>query len=133
VSTFAIFLGLKAAGIAVFGWSTWLPLSLLALAVSGAADTVSTVIRATLRQLLTPDEMRGRMTSVGMIFFIGGPQLGEVEAGVVAKFFGAPISVITGGLACLLLPVAAALLLPELRRYSEREALAAAERLAGAA
>jgi len=123
-------LAIYGAAIAAFGASTWLPLSLLALAISGAADTVSTVIRATLRQLLTPDEMRGRMTSVGMIFFIGGPQLGEVEAGVVAKFFGAPLSVISGGVACLLLPVLAALLLPELRRYTEEEALQRAAALA---
>ena len=119
-------LGVYGAAIAVFGASSSLWISLLALAVSGAADTVSTVIRGTLRQLLTPDEMRGRMTSVGMIFFIGGPQLGEVEAGVVAKLFGAPISVIAGGLACVVLPVAAALLLPELAKYREADILKAA-------
>lgn len=118
-------LAVYGAAIAVFGASTYLPLSLAALAVSGAADTVSTVIRGTLRQLLTPDEMRGRMTSVGMIFFIGGPQLGEVEAGVVAKAFGAPVSVVAGGLACILLPIAAAIMLPEVRRYREAEALGA--------
>lgn len=118
-------LGVYGVAIAVFGASTSLPLSLLALAVSGAADTVSTVIRGTLRQLLTPDEMRGRMTSVGMIFFIGGPQLGEVEAGLVAKAFGAPVSVIAGGAMCILLPIAAALLLPEVRRYREADAVAA--------
>src|SRR5207249_1323363 len=76
------------AAIAVFGVSAWFPLSLFALAVSGAADTISMVMRQTLRQMLTPDELRGRMTSVNMMFFIGGPQLGEVEAGVVAKLAG---------------------------------------------
>src|SRR5207253_544456 len=81
------------AAIAVFGASAWFPLSLLALAVSGAADTISMVMRQTLRQMLTPDELRGRMTSVNMMFFIGGPQLGEVEAGVVAKLAGVRFSV----------------------------------------
>ena len=66
--------------------------------VSGAADTVSMVVRQTLRQLLTPDELRGRMTSVNMIFFIGGPQLGEFEAGVVARAAGPRFSVTSGGL-----------------------------------
>ena len=78
-----------APSVAAFGVSSWLPLSLLLLAISGAADTVSMVVRQTLRQLLTPDELRGRMTSVNMIFFIGGPQLGEFEAGVVARAAGA--------------------------------------------
>jgi MFS family permease len=103
--------------IAVFGVSrsTWL--SLAALAVSGAADTVSMVIRQTLRQLLTPDELRGRMTSINMIFFVGGPQLGEVEAGAVAKALGARVSVASGGLACVAAVAITALFAPSLRRY----------------
>ncbi len=77
-----------------------------ALAGTGLADLVSTVIRQTLRQLLTPDALRGRMTSVNMIFFMGGPQLGETEAGLVASLFasaalGARISVVSGGVATL--------------------------------
>ncbi|HVQ31888.1 MAG TPA: MFS transporter, partial [Vicinamibacteria bacterium] len=64
-----------------FGLSRSYVLTLIALAAVGLADLVSTVIRQTLRQLITPDRLRGRMTSVNMIFFIGGPQLGEVEAG----------------------------------------------------
>jgi hypothetical protein len=68
---------------------------------------VSTVIRQHLRQLITPDALRGRMTSVNMIFFMGGPQLGELEAGLVASLFasaavGARVAVVTGGLATLL-------------------------------
>ena len=54
------------------------------LAITGAADTVSTVLRQTIRQLVTPNHLRGRMTSINMMFFMGGPQLGELEAGVVA-------------------------------------------------
>lgn len=68
-----------------------------------AADTVSTVIRSTLRQLLTPDHLRGRMTSVNMVFFMGGPQLGELEAGLVAALLGAPFSIVSGGIATVLL------------------------------
>jgi MFS family permease len=123
-------LGIYGTSIALFGMATSLPLALLAMAISGAADTVSTVIRGTLRQLLTPDEMRGRMTSVGMIFFIGGPQLGEVEAGVLAKFLGAPMAVTAGGIVCLFLPLIAALAFPQIRRYTEEEAMAQAELLA---
>ena len=103
--------------IAVFGWSRWFPLSLAMLALSGAADTVSVVMRQTVRQILTPDELRGRMTSVNMMFFIGGPQLGEVEAGVVAKLIGVRVSVWSGGLACVVAAVVAALLVPSLRKY----------------
>ena len=103
--------------IAVFGVSNWFPLSLFALAASGAADTVSAVMRQTVRQLLTPDELRGRMTSVNMMFFIGGPQLGEVEAGVVAKLAGVRFSVWSGGALCVLAAIAAAVVVPSLRGY----------------
>jgi MFS family permease len=85
----------------VFGASTSLVLAWFALAVTGVADSVSTIIRNTIRQLQTPDHIRGRMTSVNQIFFQGGPQLGEVEAGVVAQLFGAPLAIITGGIGCI--------------------------------
>jgi MFS family permease len=85
-----------------FGLSPWFWLSLLMLGVTGAADTVSTVLRQTIRQLVTPNYLRGRMTSVNMIFFMGGPQLGELEAGVVAQLIGATLSVVTGGVGCLI-------------------------------
>ncbi len=103
--------------IAVFGAAPWFWLGFVALAASGAADTVSMVIRQTLRQLLTPDELRGRMTSINMIFFTGGPQLGEVEAGAVAKAFTPRISVWSGGLVCAVAAVLVAALVPSLRRY----------------
>jgi MFS family permease len=105
--------------IAVFGISPWFWLSFLMLAVSGAADTVSMVIRQTIRQTLTPDELRGRMSSVNMIFFMGGPQLGEVEAGVVAKLLGVRVAVGSGGLLCAATAAAVALLVPALRRYQD--------------
>lgn len=87
---------------ALFGLSHLFVLSLLCLAGVGASDTVSMILRQTVRQLITPDALRGRMTSVNMVFFMGGPQLGELEAGVVARVAGAPFSVIAGGLAALL-------------------------------
>jgi MFS family permease len=101
----------------VFGLSVWPWLSFLALAGTGAADTVSMVLRNTIRQLATPDTLRGRMTSVNMIFFMGGPQLGELEAGLVAQAFGAPFSVISGGLGCLLAVGFVAWGVPSLRGY----------------
>jgi MFS family permease len=85
----------------IFGLSSSLVLGWGALVVTGAADSVSTIIRNTIRQLQTPDYLRGRMTSVNQIFFQGGPQLGEVEAGVVAQLFGAPIAIISGGIGCI--------------------------------
>ena len=85
----------------IFGLSSSLVLAWGALTVTGAADAVSTIIRNTIRQLQTPDYLRGRMTSVNQIFFQGGPQLGEVEAGVVAQLFGAPFAIISGGIGCI--------------------------------
>ena len=85
----------------VFGLSVSFWLTLFCLACVGAADTVSTVIRNIIRQLETPDELRGRMTGVNMMFFMGGPQLGELEAGLVAQFVGATFSVVSGGIGCL--------------------------------
>ncbi len=61
----------------------------LALAISGAADTVSAVLRNIVRQLETPDRLRGRMIGISMLFFMGGPQLGEFESGVAAQWLGA--------------------------------------------
>ena len=91
----------------VWGLGTRYWLVFLFLAASGLADLVSTVIRQTLRQVITPDALRGRMTSVNMIFFMGGPQLGELEAGLVASLFasaavGARVAVVTGGLMTML-------------------------------
>jgi MFS family permease len=102
----AIMLGsvaLYGAATVAFGLSRVFWFSLLMLALTGMADTVSTVLRQTIRQLSTPNYLRGRMTSVNMIFFMGGPQLGELEAGVVASLTGsAMISVVTGGVGCLI-------------------------------
>jgi MFS family permease len=102
-----------------FGYSRVFWVSLLMLAVVGAADTVSTVLRQTIRQLVTPDRLRGRMTSVNMIFFMSGPQLGELEAGVLAAVIGAPLSVVTGGLGCLIGVVIACFVSKELLDYRD--------------
>jgi len=101
----------------VFGLSRSFPLTFLCLAATGAADTVGMVLRNIVRQTLTPDHLRGRMVSVNMIFFMGGPQLGELEAGLVANWWGAPLSVITGGLGCLVATALVAARTPALRRY----------------
>jgi len=105
----------------LFGVSRWYELSFLALALIGASDTVSMIIRNTIRQLQTPDYIRGRMTSINQIFFMGGPQLGELEAGVVAQFFGAPLAVITGGIGCILAVAWIARRWPMLRNYQGDE------------
>jgi MFS family permease len=102
---------------AAFGLSHVLWLSFVCLMLSGAADTVSTVLRNVLRQLETPDELRGRMTSVNMMFFMGGPQLGELEAGLVAQRFGPVGAVVSGGVGCVLAALWLALRTPALRRY----------------
>ncbi len=101
----------------LFGVSTAFWLTLLALAGTGAADTVSMVMRQTIRQLSTPDELRGRMTSVNMIFYMGGPQLGELEAGVAASVIGLGPSIMLGGLGVLVATGVIGWLVPSLREY----------------
>lgn len=86
----------------IFGLSLNFLLAWVALALTGAADGLSTIIRNTIRQLNTPDHIRGRMTSVNQIFFQGGPQLGEIEAGAVAQLFGAPFAIVSGGIGCII-------------------------------
>ena len=82
---------------------------------------VSTIIRNTARQLVTPDYMRGRMISVNMIFIQGGPKLGDVEAGLLAAAVGAPISVVVGGVGTIIAALIIAKVFPHLRRYQGRE------------
>ena len=103
---------------ALFGLSTLFSLSYVLFALTGAGDTISTVIRGTIRQVMTPDHLRGRMTSVNMMFFMGGPQLGELEAGVVAAALGAPFAIVSGGIATIVLTALIAWRYPRLRRYT---------------
>ncbi len=112
----------------VFGLSRWFWLTFLALALIGGADAVSTVLRNTIRQLQTPDALRGRMVSINQIFFMGGPQLGEIEAGLFAQAFGVPAAIITGGIGCILAVGLVTWRWPQLRRFNGDEPV-----LAGAA
>ena len=89
------------------------------LALVGAADTFSTILRNTVRQFVTPDHLRGRMGSVNMLFARGGPQLGNLEAGMVAAVIGAPLSVVTGGVATVVLVALVAYFVPQLRTYQD--------------
>lgn len=103
---------------ALFGISTNFALSYVLFALTGAGDTISTVIRGTIRQIMTPDHLRGRMVSVNMMFFMGGPQLGELEAGLVAAAFGAPFAIFTGGVATVIMTAWVAWRFPRLRQYT---------------
>lgn len=109
----------------VFGLSRGFWLTLIALICIGAADGLSTIIRNTLRQMQTPDELRGRMTAINQIFFKGGPELGEVEAGLVAQSFGVPAAIITGGLGCIVATWAVVRRFPQLVRYNGDESQSA--------
>jgi len=106
----------------IFGLSTSFWLTLLSLAVIGGADAVSTILRSTIRQMVTPDTMRGRMVSINQIFFMGGPQLGEIEAGAVAQALGTPMAIITGGLGCILAVIWIGKKWPALPAYSGEDA-----------
>lgn len=127
----ALFLGsvvVFGAATILFGLSRQFVLAWCALALTGAADSVSTIIRNTIRQLQTPDQMRGRMTSVNQIFFQGGPQLGEIEAGLAAQFFGVPFAIVSGGIGCILGVFWIAFRWPQMLHYNGDEPM-----LAGAA
>lgn len=112
----------------VFGISRNYWLTFFTLALVGGSDAVSTILRNTIRQLQPPDPIRGRMVSVNQLFFMGGPQLGEVEAGLVAQAFGTPAAIVSGGMGCILAVAVVAILWPQLTRYRGDEPI-----LAGAA
>jgi len=100
----------------VFGLSTSFALSLIALALSGAADMVSVVVRMTLVQMETPNEMRGRVSAVNSVFIGASNQLGEFESGATAAVFGPVGSVVLGGVATLLIAAAWLRYFPDLAR-----------------
>ena len=102
---------------ALFAKSQIFWLSVLMLALTGAGDTISSILRSTINQLSTPDELRGRMSSINSIFTSNGPQLGQFESGLVAAWLGAEASVLTGGLATLAVLAAVAIAYPVVRRY----------------
>lgn len=108
--------------VVLFGLSSWsFALGLFFLAASGAADTVSTVLRSTIVQLGTPDDFRGRVSSVYAIFAIGGPMLGQFESGTVANFATAPIAMVGGGLLVILCAGLSSVLVPSIRRFRPLE------------
>jgi len=103
----------------IFGISHSLILSLVALFLLGASDMVSIIIRATLVQVATPDEMRGRVNAVDMLFIGVSNELGEFESGVTAQWFGTVPAVVLGGVGTLLVIAAWAWLFPELREADQ--------------
>jgi MFS family permease len=105
----------------VFAVSHWMWLSLLALAVLGAADTVSVVIRFSLVQLRTPDEMRGRVGAVNFLFINASNQLGQFESGVTAALFGTVPAAVLGGVATVAVALLWMKLFPTLRDVEKLE------------
>ena len=99
----ALLLAVAGFGVATigFGLSTNFALSFVLLALTGALDNVSVVVRGTLMQTLTPDEMRGRVAAVNTIFISSSNELGAFESGTVAALFGAVFSVVSGGIGTL--------------------------------
>jgi MFS family permease len=105
------------AAIAWFGLTRWLPLALAMLAVAGCADTLTVMFRSSMVQTVTPDEFRGRVSSVDYIIGTGGGPLGNVESGGVASLTSPTFSVVSGGIGCCAIAVLIALVCPALIRY----------------
>jgi MFS family permease len=103
----------------VFGVSRSFPVSLVALLALGAADMVSVVIRTTLIQIRTPDEMRGRVSAVNMVFIGASNELGEFESGVTAALLGPERAVVLGGIGTIVVVVVWALMFRELREVDK--------------
>ena len=103
----------------LFGISRSLLLSMLTLALVGASDMVSVIIRATFLQLGTPDEMRGRVNAVEMIFIGASNQVGQFESGVTAQWFGTVPAVLLGGIGAIVVTGLWAWLFPELRKAED--------------
>ncbi|MFI5397258.1 MAG: MFS transporter [Candidatus Binatia bacterium] len=115
----ALLIGVAVYGVAtiVFGFSRSFPLSVIAYMIVGVGDQVSVVMRATAIQLSTPDDLRGRVSSVNMVFIGASNQLGAVESGFVAALTNATFSVVSGGVGCLIVLAIVVATLPKLRRY----------------
>jgi MFS family permease len=100
----------------LFGLSRSFELSLLLLFFTGMADTISVIVRSTMIQLGTPDEMRGRVSAVNMVFVGASNEIGQFESGITAQWLGAVPSVILGGLGTMLIVVVWSWIFPDLRR-----------------
>ncbi|HZW95740.1 MAG TPA: MFS transporter [Candidatus Eremiobacteraceae bacterium] len=107
----------------IFGVSTSLVFSLIALICLGAADMISVIIRATLVQLRTPDEMRGRVMAVDMVFIGTSNELGQFESGLTAQWFGTVPAVLLGGVGTLVVIALWVWRFPELRKAGELRAM----------
>ncbi len=107
----------------VFGLSHSLALSLIALALTGAFDMVSVIVRSTLVQLMTPDEMRGRVSAVNMLFIGASNEVGQFESGITAQWFGAVPAVILGGVGTIAVVLAWSWLFPSLRQVDKLAAV----------
>lgn len=105
-----------------FGFSTVFWLSFLMLFICGMTDYISVVVRHTLVQLLTPDEMRGRVSAVNSLFIGTSNQMGEFESGLVANYTSSVFAVVSGGVGTIMVVIVAALLWPEIRRYGRLDA-----------
>ncbi len=103
--------------IIAFGFATTIWVALILLAVAGGADSFSAVCRTTIMQRIAPDALRGRLTALYFMVVTGGPNLGDVETGVVANAFGAEVAIVTGGALCLVGLGAAAIAFPSVWRY----------------
>jgi MFS family permease len=114
----AVIVSVAAWGVAIaaFGLSTWLWLGLAMLALAGWADVISAIFRTTILQMTAPDRLRGRLFGIHILVVTGGPRLGDVEAGVVARLVSPAFSVVSGGIACVIGAGLVALAYPELRR-----------------
>ena len=106
--------GLCIVAFGLFPGSLWL--AALFLVGAGAANMVSMILRFLVIQMVTPDEFRGRISSVNAMFAFGGPLLGQLESGLVASFTSPQISVISGGIACILATLAIVALVPNVLR-----------------
>jgi sugar phosphate permease len=109
--------------IILFGVSTWFWVSVIALFLSGITDGISMIIRQTILQLRTPDEMRGRVASVNSMFVGSSNELGAFESGLTAKLMGTVTAVIFGGSMTLITVVSTGALLPSLRKLDLRKDL----------
>ena len=92
-------------------------LALVLLAIANGADALSSIFRGTILQLVVPDALRGRLNAINIMFVLGGPQLGQFESGAVAALASPAVSVVSGGLACVLSVIAVTAWIPEIARY----------------
>ncbi len=107
----------------VLGVSTLFPLSFVMLFLTGAFDNVSMVVRGTLQQLLTPNEMRGRVSAVTSVFVSASNELGGFESGLVAQYFGPVVSIVSGGIGSMLVVGLVSLMAPELRQIGRLDTI----------